>query len=275
METTTGDHSRLGDLGRLGNQIIRNVAVSLIAKKHNLYVNYYNYELIKKLGIELFIGEKKHDKMINLTDDNYFSILNELELDTNLDPRQSFFQTKEIIDLIYNEFHRDSVKKTIMEQNEFNVRYDANNDLFIHIRLTDVEDKNPGINYYMESIKGIEFDNLYIASDHTNHPMIREIQKIYQNARILHCNEIETIKFGSTCKNIILSHGTFSAMIGYLAFYSNVHYPEYMKDKLWHGDIFSIEGWNQQPLHMQQPQVAVQGQVILKSHKLLSMKRFF
>ena len=45
MTTTTSYN------GRLGNQIIRNLAVSLIAEKHNLYVNYSNNVLIKQLGI--------------------------------------------------------------------------------------------------------------------------------------------------------------------------------------------------------------------------------
>ena len=43
MSTTTSLN------GRLGNQIIRNLAVSIIAEKHNLYVNYCNYDLITKI----------------------------------------------------------------------------------------------------------------------------------------------------------------------------------------------------------------------------------
>ena len=43
-------------IGRLGNQIIRNLAVSLIAEKHNLCVNYCNNQLISELGIYLFSG---------------------------------------------------------------------------------------------------------------------------------------------------------------------------------------------------------------------------
>lgn len=57
-------------------------------------------------------------------------------------------------------------------------------------------------------------------------------------------NEILTLQYASTCKNIILSHGTFSAIIGYLSFYSNVYYPEYDYNNMWFGDIFSINGWN-------------------------------
>lgn len=49
-----------GSNGRLGNQIIRNLAVSLIAEKHDLHVNYYNDRLIRELGIELFCGRNIH-----------------------------------------------------------------------------------------------------------------------------------------------------------------------------------------------------------------------
>lgn len=41
----------------------------------------------------------------------------------------------------------------------------------------------------------------------------------------------------------ILSHGSFSAVIGYLSFFSNVYYPEYELNKIWYGDMFSIDNW--------------------------------
>ena len=53
-------------VGRLGNQIIRNLAVSLIAEKHNLKVNYYNEDLIIKLGIILIILEVTHMQIQDL-----------------------------------------------------------------------------------------------------------------------------------------------------------------------------------------------------------------
>jgi len=45
------------------------------------------------------------------------------------------------------------------------------------------------------------------------------------------------------CKNIILSHGSFSAVIGYLGFFSKIYYPEYDLNKIWYGDMFSINNW--------------------------------
>lgn len=59
--------------GRLRNQIIRNLAVSLLAKKHNLKVEYYNKDLINKLGIELFTGSNSYNYINYLTHDNYFT----------------------------------------------------------------------------------------------------------------------------------------------------------------------------------------------------------
>jgi hypothetical protein len=55
--------------------------------------------------------------------------------------------------------------------------------------------------------------------------------------------EVKTIMFGSTCKNIILSNGTFSWMVGLLGFYSKIYYPKIKNS--WHGNIFVFPEWKQ------------------------------
>jgi hypothetical protein len=236
MTTTTTN-------GRLCNQIIRNLAVSLIAEKYNLYVEYCNKSLINNLGINLFTGKEKFNNMITLDDNNYFSIYNCNKLESNLNPNSNFFQTKDITNFLYNYLHKDEIKSNIINKNQFNNRYNENNDLFIHIRLTDIAHYNPGVNYYIKTIKTINFDNLYISSDEPTHAIIQEIIKQYPTSIIIKYDEIKTIQFASTCKHIILSHGSFSAVIGYLSFYSTIHYPEYETNKIWYGDMFSIDGW--------------------------------
>jgi hypothetical protein len=243
-------------IGRLGNQIIRNLAVSIIAEKYNLYVDYSSYNLIKNLGIDLFIGKNKnkHNNTIKLLDDNYFDIYenkNENEnnsLDVNLNPNENFFQTKDITNLIYNYLHSDKIKQNIINKNPFTQRYNTNNDIFIHIRLTDVAKFNPGLKYYLQAISSINYDssndNIYISTDDKNHNIIKQIIEKYPKTIIINYDEIKTFQFGSTCKNIILSHGSFSAIIGYLGFFSNVYYPEYETNKIWYGDIFSINVWH-------------------------------
>jgi hypothetical protein len=230
--------------GRLGNQIIRNLAVSLIAKKHNLFIEYCNYELIANLGIELFIGTNKYDSTILLTDDNYFSILNNEVLCKNLWPNNNYFQTRDIINFLSNYINSEKIKENIIHKNQYSYRYNKNNDLFIHIRLTDVENFNPGIEYYLKAIKNINFDNIFISTDDREHSIIKKIVNLYPDTKLINHDEIKTIQFGSTCKYIVLSHGSFSAVIGYLSFYSTIYYPEYEENKIWYGDMFSIDGWN-------------------------------
>jgi hypothetical protein len=229
--------------GRLGNQIIRNLALSIIAEKFDLHVSYYNNELIDELGIKLFSGNCIFNSTITLDDDNYFSIYNYHVLDNNLDPNLNFFQTKEITIFLYDYLRSDKIKSNIIDKNPFNDRYNSNNDLFIHVRLTDAEHNNPGANYYIETVKSIEYNNIYISSDDKSHSIVQEIIEHYPTTTIIEYDEIKTFQFGSTCKNVILSHGTFSAIIGYLSFFSVVHYPEFEPGKIWHGDIFSIKGW--------------------------------
>jgi hypothetical protein len=227
--------------GRLGNQFIRNLAVSMVARKHDLIVNYCNATFFDNLGLDLYSGNQSFDSMTKLTDENFFDILNAESCCTNLDSYSGFFQTKEITNLLCEHLHSEPVKTRIMEKNGVRDRYGKNNDCFVHVRLTDVERFTPGIEYYLHALSQIQFDNLYIATDDIHHPIIREILTMYPNAlRMLH-NELDTIHFGSTCKHVVLSHGSFSAVIGYLAYFSDVYYPEYTQ--MWHGDMFSIPGW--------------------------------
>jgi hypothetical protein len=53
--------------------------------------------------------------------------------------------------------------------------------------------------------------------------------------------------FGSTCKHIILSGGTFSWLIGFLSRNSNVFYPD-IKTK-WFGNIFNCSKWKKITLY--------------------------
>lgn len=242
MTTTTQN-------GRLGNQIIRNMAVSLIAQKFDLKVNYCNKELIENLGIELFSGSKVHNGTMILTDDNYFEVYNGNNLKHNLNPNQNYFQTKQITNFLYDYLHKDEIKNNIIQKNNlYKDRYNNNNDLFVHVRLGDAIHWNPGVPYYVNTIKNIQFDNLYISSDSPHHDIMQKILKQYPTATIINYDEVKTIQFASTCKNILLSHGSFSAVIGYLSFFSNIYYPEYENDKIWYGDMFSIPSWNKCPV---------------------------
>ena len=228
--------------GRLGNQIFRNLAVSLIAEKNDLNVHYANAALIESLGIKLFSGSQLHSTSLQLTDDNYFSVY-ESGVRANLDANASYFQTQAISNLLYN--HLRSAQASILEKNPFQQRYQNNNDVHVHVRLTDVAHHNPGAQYYLEALASVgPYDTLYLSSDNLKHPIVEQIVAQHP-ATLLNYDEIKTFQFASTCRHQILSHGSFSAVIGYLSFFSEVHYPKYSSAKMWYGDMFSIPGWVQ------------------------------
>ena len=227
--------------GRFCNQLIRCIATSLVSKKHNLKTKYSIPDELSALGLNLFNGVDSWLSTIELTDTNYFEILNSEKIKTNLDPNNSFFQTREIIQKVY-EFIQSN-KESIISSNQFKERYTNNNDCFLHLRLGDASQWNPGFEYYNKAIQQLKYDNLYISTDQLNHPLVLQIISKF-SGKIIQYNEVDTIKFATTCKYLVFSHGTFSSCIGYFSFFSEVYYPEFWFLKRWHGDVFSINGWH-------------------------------
>ena len=133
-----------------------------------------------------------------------------------------------------------------MNKNKFRDKYSKNNDLFIHVRLGDVlnlTDNDQTLQYYEQTICKIKYDKGYITSDSIDHSICTHLITKY-NLTVINNNEIETIMFGSVCKHIILSGGTFSWMIGVLAFYAETIYYPIIDEKLkWYGDIFTHPKW--------------------------------
>ena len=230
--------------GRFGNVFIQNIMASIIAEKHDLYIEYPCYfNDVEMLGIKLFVGKQKYNSSINLTISNFFELLEKTSLETNI-YGSDFFQQEPVIQYLYKYLHSDKVKHSVIQNNPFNERYNKNNDAYIHIRLGDVEQHNPGVNYYLKAISATKCDSIYISTDNKDHSIIKTILDKCPNAVLLDYNEIKTVQFASTCKYIILSHGSFSAIIGYLAFFSTIYYPTH--NHLWYGKgLFSIDGWNE------------------------------
>jgi hypothetical protein len=239
--------SVVGEVGRLCNNIIRSVAVSVIAEKHDLKTIHFNEEKMKRLGIPLFSGSKEYSHSIDLYDTVYEDVFAMEKIESNLNlntPHSSFLQTHKIATRVHK--YINSKKDSIIEKNPFKDRYNNNNDAYVHIRLTDAEAFNPGIDYYLKVLSMIQFDKLYVSSDNPDHEMITRILMEYpDSSSIIKYEPEETIQFASTCKNIVLSHGTFSAMIGYFSFYSNVYFSGYDRSVVrWCGDVFYMDGWN-------------------------------
>lgn len=217
--------------GRFGNQFIRNVAASIFAEKFNLKIKYGNND-IGKLGIPLFHGEIKYDNSLILSSNNYFEFYKMKNIDFNV-KINDYLQSHQITTLINEYLNSSIIMNRVIEKNKFKHRYQNNNDCFIHIRLGDVERFNPGFEYYDNILSKLQIHELYIATDSPNHQIITELKTKYIDLQIYSENIYETILFGSTCKNVILSYGTFSSTIGYLSYYSTVYHVPYCEKYAW------------------------------------------
>ena len=230
--------------GRFGNLFFINIAVHFLSMKYDLRFNYKYYNKFKRLGIDLFIGKNMYEETVVLNDNNFYDfICKTIYKKTNLIITNTMWcQTKEFCYALKYYFSKVKIKMNIIKNNIFRKRYCKNNDLYIHLRLGDVESKFENVyKYYEKVISQIQFENGFISSDDV-HSSICQFLITKYNLKVLNYNEIDTIMFASTCNHIVLSGGTFSWLIGFFAFFSkNIYYPN-IRDK-WYGDIFIFPHW--------------------------------
>lgn len=236
--------------GRFGNLFFVNMALHFIALKINLKCRYKYFEKFAKLGIHFYIGEKEYDTNYVLNENTFLKNIKNVNFEkTNIIiNNENWFQTKEFVYFLKDYFTIPYNRQNIIKNNIFKKRYNNNNDVFIHVRLDDVRNKLTNIEqYYDDALSRICFDTAYIASDNIMDPICQQLIEKY-NLIEINKSEIETIMFGSTCNHLVLSGGTFSWLIGFLAFFSkNIYYPSIKNP--WYGNIFDFNNWISIPLN--------------------------
>jgi hypothetical protein len=239
----TNDHR-----ARFGNLFFLNMCLHIFSLKYNLKSSYKYEKQFNQLGIYFYKGSNIYTKNLLLTDYNLERLLKSDVSPKNIIINNNvWFHRSDFCRLIHAYFTKKHIFEKIRNHNTYKNRYDNNNDLFIHVRLGDVTSKtNHLLDYYINIVDTKQFSKGYITSDSINHPICSHLIKKY-NLEIIDKSEVETIMFGSTCKNIILSGGTFSWLIGFLATEtSSITYPK-LKET-WYGDIFSFSNWSCQSL---------------------------
>lgn len=253
--------------GRYANQFIRAMAAHFIAENLGAHPLYPPINLAK-LGIQLYkpsvspaiytanLNLPGDTQIVNLEETNFMDFMttdnvtsqNSEYIEKNnkiLDLNDIYCQTPEHALKIKDFLYEPNMCLAIKAANPHQARYDANNDVFIHVRLGDVPFYNPGFAYYDSVLSGLKFTIGYITSDTINHPICLALIRKYRLQIINPHAQIEDIlQLGSTCRHIILSAGTFSWLIGMLGFHSHVYYPDPAQKRRWHGHIFEcMPGW--------------------------------
>jgi len=230
--------------GRFGNIFFINMYLNFMAFKYDLKCSYKYEKMFNKLGVRFKHGHQIYKVNAIVHDYNFMYTLKDQITPCNLIIGDCWFHTNDFCQMIYSYFKNKKYKHFVKSANKYKKRYKKNNDLFIHLRLGDVIDYNDHKDMYTricEKINNITYNKGYISSDTITCKLSQELIKKY-NLNIINYNEIETIQFGSTCNNIIMSGGTFSWMIGLFAFYSTTVFYLDLKNK-WYGDIFNNPKW--------------------------------
>lgn len=143
----------------------------------------------------------------------------------------------------------ETISKFIKYNDKIFNKVDAEDGLFVHVRLGDLANNLPtgrscDIDYYEKCINNIEQSKgpRYISSDSPNSKIVIDLINKF-NLKLFQASSEETIIFASKFKNKILSMGTFSWWIGFLGAQDNVYFPDQSKYRIWHGDIFIFDNW--------------------------------
>jgi hypothetical protein len=233
------------------NSFFINLACHYLSIKYNISVDYMHPELFKKFGVELFIGKNTYNSNFVITNDNFFSLIN--------DSNNINAQIKENISLsddlhcitkdfcLYvkkNYYDNNDNKNKIVNCNLFKERYVQNNDLFLYVSIEEYVDSNNFKNvkeYYIETIKKTAYDKIYISSKNINHEICKTIISSY-SAIVCDKEVCEQIMFANTCKYLILSSDVTSLLIGMFNFFSkSIHYPIILGSK--YNEIFDSFYW--------------------------------
>ena len=234
--------------GRFGNQFFRNMYAWFISEKWNMGCELESPDLFGKIGIPL--KNKKGDifSMTKAMNENDLLYYLEEAPNFNITLGNIYCQTEKFASYLRENFPFYS---DVWNANPFKDRYNNNDDVFVHCRIGDLEKLGFLLpyEYYDKALSSTihQISNEagrmeggrrkgYISSDSPNHRYVQDLMAKY-DLELYKGDPFKTLLFGSTCKTLVLSQGTFSWLMGFLSQNEVVCVnPEQVR--YWHGSIF-------------------------------------
>ena len=234
--------------GRFGNRFFGNMALHFLSQVYRLPIKYSRAQEFEELGLRFHKEEPRvvtDPTSVMITDPTLMDhiVANDCSGDYTINVSQCYFQTKGFALHMADYFAKPEIQRSIREANPFRSRYKTNRSVFVHVRLGDMMHNHPSKEYFKKALASIAFEDGYIASVTSYHPLVQELAAEYR-LTVVRDTEVRTIQFASTCTYQVLSQGTFSFMMGLLGFDTElVQWPQIKQ--AWHGDIFVIPAWRE------------------------------
>jgi len=237
--------------GRFGNIFIRNIIIKILSKKYDteclygycdsLGISFKNKVNNSKKYVKLDLDDKMIENLL------YNHILIDRSINHNL--KLSYCQEPSIIYKIIEHFNDIYCEDRIdyINSNPFSRRFDNNDDIFIHVRCGDISDHYvlPDYDYYEKVLNMLlpHKGKIFLSTDNPNYKICQKLMLNF-DINLVNMNESDTIYFGSTCNNIILSSGSFSFLIGLFAFFSKKVYYSFLAGYLLSLKTFEKVAWH-------------------------------
>ena len=229
--------------GRLANNLIQNIGLSLLGEKLNLKVSSYKLtpEILKfnlNLWSEGRVLSKKSTLRIYEDKDIDFLFKDKFEPKSSFIFKGNFQNGKFLLE------NKSKIKKMFCYERKPNFN---DSKLILMVRLADVAHLAPPYNFYKDAIADMQTKlgyskkiYGYIASDTPNHKIVKKLAKNF-NYKIISSDATETLKYATRFRNFILTGGSYHWLAAFLADAKHVIYPEHTY--MWHGDIYSNSKW--------------------------------
>ena len=195
--------------GRLANNLIQNIGLSLLGEKLNLKVSNYkiNSEILK-FNLNLWSEGRVLNKKtpLKIYEDKDIDIL----FKDQFEPESSFIFKGNFQNGKFLSKNKSKIQKMFCYKKDpsFN-----NSKLILMIRLADVAHLAPPFAFYNEAIADMQSKlgfctqiEGYIASDSPNHKIIKKLASKY-NYKIISSDATETLKYAIRFRNFILTGG--------------------------------------------------------------------